>query len=129
MANMTTLPAAPDIGIAGMFLEIMESFLTNRLRGERIEDILRGAPWHDEDNQRHYFRLADFRKYLERENVKNAKGKSMGRAEVTQRIEQLGGGHLFKIIKEKGVNLWWVPSSAIATEPELDAPQVMREVI
>jgi hypothetical protein len=129
MANMTTLPAAPDIGVAGVFLEIMESFLTNRLRGERIEDILRGAPWHDEDNRRHYFRLADFRKFLEREGARDAKGKSMGRAEVTRRIESLGGGHLFKVIKDKGVNLWWVPSDAVVAEPELDAPQVMREVI
>lgn len=124
MQNMTLIDAPPDIGIAGMVLEQLETFLTNRQRGQKKEDILRGAPWEDEEQRRHYFRLSDFAKFLTREGMRDVK-----RGQLTLRIQKLGGGHKVFNIKNKTVNVWWVPSEKIAQEPELEVPEMTGEPI
>lgn len=130
MQKVRLLEAPPDIGIAGMFLEMMEQFLTNRQIGKTSEEILRGVPWLDEEGEwegegpRHYFRLADFQKFLNREGVKDMK-----RAEITIRIKKLNGDKYFKNIKGHGTNLWYVPASAIAHAPQIDSPPLPKEHI
>jgi hypothetical protein len=123
MAKITHLPADTDIGTANIFLEHLEAFLTNRNRGDAMEDLLRGAPWENEDEERHYFRLKDFQKFLERENFK------MGREEITRRIQNLGGGKHFEHIKGHGTNMRWVPSRVIVPAPKLEPPKPPKEEI
>jgi hypothetical protein len=135
--------APPDLRAGGRFRELMETFLTNRQRGETKEDLLRGAPWEDEETGRHYFRLADLQRFLDREGTK------MTRGEITREIKRMHNHydeegrlvdgdvtddpefypHEGKNIKGKFINLWWVPSEAISETPELDAPQLPREAI
>lgn len=124
MNNMTLIEAPPDIGIAGRFHEILESWLTNRQRGENKEDILNGRPWEDEAEQRHYFKLNDLKKFLEREGMKEMK-----HGEITLRIQKLGGGSKGRNIKGKFVNLWWVPSETVQHTPDVDPPEVPGEPI
>ena len=55
MSKMTVVEAEEDTTRGGEFRELLEDFLTNRTRGQRREDLLRGAPYEDEEQQRHYF--------------------------------------------------------------------------
>jgi hypothetical protein len=130
MEKVELIDAPPDLGPGGRFRELMQTFLTNRTKGTRKEDLLRGAPWEDEEEGRYYFTLASLQKYLEREGAKDF----VKRSEVTHRIRQMHGSedpkfnpHVFFNIKGHGVNAWWVPSGVIEKEPELDAPEVPRE--
>lgn len=119
MGGLTVIPAPPDVGEGGKFLELLGEFLTNRTRGQRREDLLGGRPWEDSVQKRHYFGLSPLMTFMRREGEKEVR-----RANVTQRIEGLGGGHVYEEIKGKGCNLWWVPSEAIVATPPLDVPRV-----
>lgn len=123
MKNMTVIPAPPDIGIAGQFLEALETYLTNRQAGKTKEDLLRGVPWFDEEHARYYFRLAPLRKFLEREGWKN-----VDQGKMTQRIEKLGGRHHGVMIKAGTYrNCWWVPAEALNVTPEISTPKMKGE--
>lgn len=126
MANVDMIEAGPDVGTAAVFREMLESFLTNRTRGESKEDLLRGAPWEDEEAGRHYFKLGPFEKFLQREGVRD-----MRRNEITTRItEDMKGGRFKMDIKgHRNLNFWWVPSSAIERAPELNAPKMREDEI
>jgi hypothetical protein len=130
MPRVEFIDAPPDVGIGGRFAELLETFLTNRTKGAKREDILRGAPWEDEEEARHYFRLSDLQKFMERENVK------MSRTDIIARVKELHGvkdpsfyPHRFLKIKDKGVNVWWIPSAAIEEIPEIAPPEMPREQI
>lgn len=119
VAGSTRIEASTDIGRPGIFLELLEEFLTNRVRGERKEDLLRGAPWEDEDNGRFMFPLRALESFLQREGLKDIK-----RPEITFMIKNLGGEHTTEDIKgRRNLNFWCVPSSAINRAPVLDAPK------
>lgn len=124
MQKVETIDAPEDIGLAGVFLEMLETFLTNRMRGKQKEDLLRGAPWEDEEAGRHYFQLAPLEKFLQREGVRD-----VNRFTLKTRIETLGGSHRQMNIKGKNRYLWWVPSKAISPAPELDAPDMPQETL
>lgn len=132
MAKLEEIEAPPDLQTGGGFREMLETFLTNRTKGTKKEDILRGAPWEDEETGRHYFRLSDLKKFLEREGVK------MSRTEITMKIRAVHGDaakdaefypHEFFRIKDKGVNVWWVDGGSLEPTPELEAPELPREHI
>lgn len=119
MADMTVIEAPSDIAMGGQFHELMEEFLTNRARGNSREDILSGRPWEDVDNQRHFFRLRDLRKFLQREDVRN-----LTPGQITQKIKAMGGDNQDLSVKTKTVSCWWVPSAAVTPTPELDPPPI-----
>lgn len=124
MVNVVIIEPPPDVGAPEHFRELLEEFLTNRQRGERREDILAGRPWEDEETHRHYFKLFDLVRFLQREGMRDVK-----RGELCQRLRKLGGDAAFFNIKGKGVNVWWVPSEAIVETPELDVPPLRSKVI
>jgi len=124
MRSMTVIDAPSDVGTAGRFRELLEEFLTNRSRGEREEDLLSGRPWLNEEEGRHYFKLTPFQTFLMRENVRE-----FSRGQITRRIEAMGGGHKFRLLKGKGCNTWWVPASALVPDPEYDTPKIKEEPI
>ncbi len=123
MVNAKTIPAPPDIGAAGVFLEMLETFLTNRMRGTRKEDLLRGAPWEDEEVNLHYFPIASLEKFLIREGVK------IDRNMIKHRIEKLKGGHRTMQIKGNHRSIWFVPSDVVNQAPELDTPEKPKELL
>lgn len=124
MNNMTVIEASADIGVAGRFLEALETFLTDRRKGDKKEDLLNNKPWENEEEGRHYFTLQSFEKFLARENFKD-----MPRGQITLRIEKMGGGHRGININGKFKNVWFVPSEAIHPAPEASPPQVEPEPI
>lgn len=125
MQKVKTIDAPADIGLEGIFLEMLETFLTNRMRGKQKEDLLRGAPWEDEEEGRYYFQLAPLAKFLQREGVRDVE-----RSQLKFRIEALGGGHRDQMnIKGRNRSVWWVPSSAVQGAPELDAPELPKEIL
>jgi hypothetical protein len=122
---------APSTSLADEFLGELEEFLTNRQRGRQREDLLAGRPWEDEEESRHYFRMQDLVRFLERE-------RSQFRAEPSRRLGQrvrmlcgaaLGKNPVDTRIKGKKVDLWWVPSDAVVETPELPVPPVPSHVI
>ncbi len=122
MQNAIILEAAPETSTKGHFDELLETFLTDRHRGEVREDLLLGKPWQDSETGRHYFRLKDLMNFLERENFK-----VWGRNKVGAVLEEIGGrkGHN---IRKKFVNTFWVPDEFVASDP-LDTPETRQSPI
>ena len=124
--GVTIVEAGPDVGVDAVFREMLEEFLTNRTRGVRREDLLRGAPWEDEETGRHYFRLMDLMKFLTRQ------GSKMQRNEVTTRLKKDYGAEPNFQLKVKGdmnIRAWWIPVDKIDRAPELDAPEQEEDAI
>lgn len=124
MANCVTIEVPPEITLAARFRELLEDFCTNRQRGQRREDILSGRPWFDEEGSRHYFRMRDIAKFLERENLKN-----VTRGSIVQMVEKLGGGTVQLSFKGHNRWVWWVPGSVLQATPELEPPLRQEAVI
>lgn len=123
MQQVNLISAPEDLSMVGVFREMLETFLTNRMRGKQKEDLLRGAPWEDEEAGRHYFQMAALEKFLQREGVKNVE-----RSMLKVRINALGGGYRDQMnIKGNNRSMWWVPSGAINSAPELDVPEMSKE--
>lgn len=121
MANATVIQAPPETTTSGHFLELLEDFLTNRHAGTRIEDVLNGKPYLNEDDNRHYFRLRDLMQFLEQRGFDE-----WGRNKLGQRIEQLnhgkGGGRHFAIVSGRGTNMYWVDKSQVTPTPQTPLP-------
>jgi hypothetical protein len=137
MEHMEIIEAPPDVGLGGVFKEMLEDFLTNSRRGQKQEDVLSGRPWEDVEGEhsstrapnpkrepRHFFGLSDLMKHLTREGMKEIK-----RSDVTERLKRMGGGPDFFNIKKRGKNVWFVPSSVIQHMPEIDTPEIERDVL
>ena len=120
MQNINIIPSPPEVGKQGIFEELLGEFLTNRQRGESIEDILRGRPWEDQEAGRHYFQLKDLDRFIKREGG----DKDLTRGQITSSIKKLGGDSKFLTIKKSGRNCWWVPSSLYQETEPSDPPPV-----
>jgi hypothetical protein len=117
--KMTEKQADEDTTREGQFRELLETFLTNRLRGKEREDLLRGAPWEDEKSRRRYFTMGPLEKFLEMQRMRN-----VDRKEIATWIRALGGGPQGLTIKNKRTRCWWVPSDAVDEAPELTLPDM-----
>lgn len=118
MQNLVVIESSPDVGKGAQFREVLEDFLVNLQRGKERDDILSGRPWEDGERGRHYFRLRDLQKRLDRDGVK------MTRGAITTRIEDLGGGRDGFNIKGHFTNVWWVPVSSVRATPEASVAAV-----
>lgn len=121
MEGMTTIEAPPEVGTRGQFFELLEEFLTNRSKGIRREDLLMGRPFEDKESGRHYFRLKDLMKFLQREGVRD---REMTQARITQRIKDLGGGSHGLNAKGKYISCWFIPSSVVTPATSIEPPPV-----
>jgi hypothetical protein len=119
MRDVHLIESPPEVGRTGVFAEMLEEFLTNRQRGTTKEDILRGRPWEDEEEGRHYFQLKDLAKFLLREG-----DKTTTRGQMTSAIRKMGGDSKFINIKSTGRNVWWVPSDQFSHTTSGDPPPV-----
>lgn len=113
-----------EVSRAGHFIELLQEFCTNRLRGKTREDLLSGRPWEDEELKRYYFRLKDFQKFLIRENVKD-----YTRGQITTRIKHVQGDYQFFNIKGQGFNAWYVPSDTFSIAESLSLPKLKGDVM
>ena len=124
MTNLTVIPAPPDVGRGAKFHEVLEEFLTNRSRGERVEDLLSGRPWESVEEGRHYFTLRSLQRFMSQEGIKD-----MSRGQMMSRIKDLDGFSASFSVKGREVYCWWVPASCVRRLPELDVPLITREEI
>jgi hypothetical protein len=113
-----------DTTKAGEFSEILETFLTNRLRARHREDLLRDAPWEDEENGRHIFTMKALAKFLERDGMRG-----LSRNDIATLIRGLGGKPQQLTVKNKRGHYWWIPSKAIGRAPVLDTPEIPEEMM
>ncbi len=124
MANVSVIPVSGDLTVRARFVELLEEFCTNRQKGSRREDIMVGKPWEDEDTGRHYFRLRDLQRYLERENFK-----SLTRGAMGELIKKLGGEAHQMSIRGHNRHVWWVPVVALQVTPEVPVPPLPRREV
>ncbi|MHC2672757.1 hypothetical protein ACVI1J_004920 [Bradyrhizobium diazoefficiens] len=124
MPRMTEKQADEDTTREGHFRELLETFLTNRMRGKVREDLLRGAPWEDEGSRQHYFTMAALATFLERAGMRK-----VDRKDIATWIRALGGGPQNLTIKNYRKRCWWVPSDAVDEAPELHVPTMPESAI
>jgi hypothetical protein len=128
MQGMTEIiEVGADAGARGEFHELLETYLTNRQRGMKEEDLLSGRPWESEDERRYYFVLSRLHRFLEREGLKG-----LNKPQIVTRIQELCGEepcHVVREIKGKRVNLHWIPSDKVQITPSVSTPTLKEKPI
>lgn len=125
LSRMTeTIDVGEDAGTKGEFHELLETYLTNRQRGLKEEDLLSGRPWEDTETGRFYFSLGRLHRYLEREGLKG-----LNKPQIVTRIHDLNGNHATREIKGKKLNLHWIPSNAVQATPSVSTPTLNERPI
>ena len=90
-----------EVSIQGQFLNLLETFCTDRAQAQTREELLLGKPWTNED--RTYFRLKDLLDYCARHNFKQ-----YNHTQMASQLSDIGGEHKFFNLKGKGVNVYHV---------------------
>ena len=124
LPKVEVIEVGRDASIAGQFLELLETFLTNKQRGLREEDLLSKRPWEDEERGRHYFNLGKLAAYLKREGMEK-----MDQAKVVSRIKELGGGSETRVVKDKELHLHWIPAGVVRGTPQIATPEMKEKPI
>lgn len=121
---MTVEQADEDTTLRGRFVELLQTYLTNRQCAQKREELLLGRPWEDEDEGRYYFELSRLMKFLKKEK------EDVGTAQTcVMWIDELGGGTLETSIKKKSIRLRWVPSDALQKTPDVSPPELSQSEI
>lgn len=102
------IEAPAEVGTTGRMWELMEQFCTDRHAAERSEELVLGKPWRDDEGGMVWFRLRDFRKFLD-----NNKFTSLRVSQITERIKRNGGRSHFFNVHGRGVNVWGVPINSV----------------
>ena len=119
MQSKTIITLPDEVGRTGQFEEHMQTFLTNRAVGEKIEDLLRHVPWEDEGQKRYLFSMKSLESFLLREKIRP----EFTRPELAHRLRDMKGTPVsLDIMKQRNVRLWQVPIEAVAKAPELAPP-------
>jgi hypothetical protein len=119
------IPAGADAGVGGEFHELLQTFLTNKQRATREEDLLSERPWESEEEGRYYFSIGKLQKYLKKEGMEGMK-----RAQIVARIrEDFNGDHAVRKVKDHDVTVYWVPSEKIRAKPKLETPELKEKPI
>lgn len=124
MDKVRVLEMSGDLSVQARLTELLEEFCTNRQRGSRREDLMVGKPWEDEETGRHYFRLRDLQRYLERENFK-----TLTRGALGELIKKMGGEAQQMSIRGHNRHVWSVPVAALQTTPEVPVPSLPRREV
>jgi len=119
MQAKKTVDLPVEVGRAGQFKEYMQTFLTNRAVGEKVEDLLRHVPWEDETQKCYLFSMKSLESFLLREKIRP----EFTRPELAHRLRDMKGEPISLDIKnQRNVRLWQVPIKAVTKAPELDPP-------
>jgi hypothetical protein len=117
--SVSIIEVSQDVSIQGQFMELLESFCTERAQAQSRDEILLGKPWTEEDKT--YFRLKDLIDYFNRQQFRD-----YGRNHIAARLRELGGGHHFFHVKGKGITVWFVPEFNSQAEG-FDLPEMTEE--
>ena len=107
--SLTIVEVPKESSTEGHFLELLETFCTERPARER-DELLLHKPWTNKGKT--YFRLNDLMEYLHRNNFKD-----YPRNKLTAKLKQLSGEPHFFNIKGKGVNVWFIEEFQAQEEP------------
>lgn len=124
LQKVVVIEVGKDAGVSGEFRELLETFLTNKQRALREEDLLSGRPWEDEEQGRYYFSLGKLQRYLKREGMEGMK-----RGQVAARIKEVGGEPETRVVKDKPLHLHWVPSTVVRGTPQIPTPEMKEKPI
>lgn len=113
MDKLVVIQAPSDASAVGQLFDLLEAFCTGRAQAKVKEELLIGKPWVNEG--RHYFRMADFMAYLDRQRFREFKVHQVART-----LRDRGATNLFMKLNRKGVNLWSVPE--FEREERVDLP-------
>lgn len=105
--------------------ELLTEFLTNRSRGERMEDLLMGRPVLNEDHARFYFRAQDLEAFIEKKKVK----KEYTRQKMSWYIRSKDGGSSRPYVSGKQISVWWLPVEHIEGTPSVDPDKIQQEEV
>jgi len=123
--NMTIIEASADVSVSGQFKEHLETFCTDRQQASVVEEILLGKAWHNQEDQRIYFRLRDIQDFLDK-----VKFRGLTRTQMSNRIKDMGGGTQFFNAKGKGINCFWIPAAAFEIQKTShDLPSIKEDVL
>jgi len=103
LSNVSIISVPRDTSSSGTFYDYLEEFCTGRVQAKTFEDILVGKPLLQGDF--HFFRLKDLIEFLDRKNVSEFK-----RNKITMLLRDMKAEHDFKVICNKGTNLWKIPA-------------------
>lgn len=114
------IEAPAEVGTTGRMWELLEMFCTDRHAAERVEELILGKPWRDDERGMVWFRLRDLRDFLDR-----SKFSLLRPSQITERIKKSGGGSQFFNVHGRGVNVWGVPTGKLSwMRGSVDTPDV-----
>ena len=120
--NLTIVEFPPDATLAGEFEDLLDSFCTERARGNEKEDILQGiSVWWD---HRVYFQVKDLRKHLTVNDFTHYTSNK-----ITLRLQELEAEKTFWRVKGKGVHVWSLPQAFFGEEEDIpfDLPPLQAD--
>lgn len=109
LEDVEVIPAPDDVGFNAQFVELLETFCTQRSSAENRDQIILKRPWLDEDTGRIYFRLMDLCGFLARE-----KFTGYTRTQVAARLRELGGDRHQITVKGINTKVFWVPATTFS---------------
>ena len=115
-------PPPPQTTTKDEFKEKLTQWLTNRNAGRKLDDILVGRPFEDEDEQLFKFRLEHLHDFVKREGMKE-----VTRAQVKGWVEELGAVGFNTSINGYSVRLTLLPSAQFQKMPTVGTPRFKNE--
>lgn len=107
LQDVVIIEAPEDSTPKGQFIELLERFCTGKAQAKHLDEILLGKPFHDQDENRHLFRLADFMNFLDKQKFKDFKLN-----QISSAIRDYGGEtHTYRL-NGKRATVWAVPAFA-----------------
>lgn len=102
LKEVAIIEAPTDTSQKGQLLIFLESFCTSKTKAKHRDEMVLGKPWIEEG--RHFFRLADFMAYLERNHFKEFKLN-----QVASIIKEVGGETGVFEIMGRPIAYWSLP--------------------
>ena len=120
LQDCNVVPVPREATPLGLLMQHLEEFCTSRVTGKTHDELLLGKPW--TNNNKHYFRLKDFLKYLERQKFTEFK---MNR--IALYLRDMGGEKHFFNVKGKGVNCYSIPEFTEKQNQSFNNPEIPSE--
>ena len=118
--NAEEQEAPSDAGSKGQLVNFLEDFCTGYAQAQTRDEMILGKPWTDEENNRTYFRSADFQKFLQQQRFLGFDGRRLWNA-----LRNLGAEHHQFFEKGKNIQCWSIPKFSEQTE-DFQVPKIQN---
>jgi hypothetical protein len=117
-----TIPAPPDASDQSRSRFEIEKFLSGRVQAGTRDEISLGKPWHNDEDNRYYFRASDLQSHLERNRV------PMRGNQLWAVLRKMGAeSHEGWRVRGLATNLWSLPAPECSNEPLPIPPDLAGE--